>query len=104
MSCSWVSSLLVQASGVQIPYARSNACQVENAAVCKALYTVYEMSCASHHTMTISRREVEFGLTTLAWAALPIDPGAQHVVSQGMCMLWDREGLLCRLREAVSAS
>ena len=47
--------------------------------------------------------EVEFGLTTLAWAGLPVDPGTQDVVSHGMRILWDREGLLCRLREAVSA-
>ena len=48
--------------------------------------------------------EVEFGMTTLAWAVLPVDPGTQHVVSHGMCILWDREGVLGRLREAVSAS
>ena len=50
------------------------------------------------------RVEVEFGVTTLAWAAVPIDPGTKHVVSQGMRILWDREGLLARLQEAVSAS
>lgn len=48
--------------------------------------------------------EVEFGMTTLAWAALPVDPGTRHVVSHGMRILWDREGLLGRLREAVSVS
>jgi uncharacterized protein len=48
--------------------------------------------------------EVEFGLTTLAWAGLPVDPGTQEVVSHGMRILWDREGLLGRLWEAVSAS
>jgi Streptomycin adenylyltransferase len=48
--------------------------------------------------------EVEFGMTTLAWAALPVDPGTKHVVSHGMGILWDREGLLGRLREAVSES
>ena len=26
--------------------------------------------------------EVEFGMTTLAWAGLPVDPGTQDVVSQ----------------------
>src|SRR5215510_7998663 len=46
--------------------------------------------------------EVEFGLTTLAWAGLPVDQGTQDVVSHGMRILWDREGLLGRLREAVS--
>jgi len=31
--------------------------------------------------------EVEFGLTTLAWAAVPVDPGTRHVVSHGMRIL-----------------
>ena len=48
--------------------------------------------------------EVEFALTTLAWAGLPVDPGARYVVSHGMRILWDREGLLAQLQEAVSAS
>ena len=48
--------------------------------------------------------EVEFGLTTLAWAGLPVDPGTQYVVAPGMRILWDREGLLGRLWEAVSAA
>jgi hypothetical protein len=48
--------------------------------------------------------EVEFGLTTLAWAALPVDSGTKDVVSQGMRILWDREGMLARLQEAMSAS
>jgi predicted nucleotidyltransferase len=48
--------------------------------------------------------EVEFGLTTLAWAGLPVDPGTQDVVSHGIRMLWDREGLLGRLREAMPVS
>jgi predicted nucleotidyltransferase len=48
--------------------------------------------------------EVEFGLTTLAWVELPVDPGTQYVVSHGMRILWDREGMLGRLWEAVAAS
>src|SRR5262249_30771854 len=48
--------------------------------------------------------EVEFGMTTLAWAAVLVDPGTQDVASHGMRMLWDREGLLARLQETVSAS
>jgi hypothetical protein len=48
--------------------------------------------------------EVEFSLTTRAWAGLPVDPGTQDVVSHGMRILWDREGLLTRLQEAVSVS
>jgi predicted nucleotidyltransferase len=45
--------------------------------------------------------EVEFGLTSLGWAALPVDPGTKHVVAQGMRILWDQAGLLGRLRDAV---
>src|SRR4029434_5515360 len=45
--------------------------------------------------------EVEFGLTTRAWAGLPVDPGTQDVVSHGMRILWDREGLLARLHDGV---
>ena len=48
--------------------------------------------------------EVEFGMTNLAWAGLPVDLGTQDVVSHGMRILWDREGVLARLQEAVSAS
>src|SRR5437867_1639167 len=48
--------------------------------------------------------EVEFGITTLAWAGLPVDPGTQHAVSHGMRIVWDREGRLGRLQEAVAAS
>jgi predicted nucleotidyltransferase len=54
-----------------------------------------------HYTDSV---EVEFGLTTRAWAGLPVDPGTQDVVSHGMRILWDREGLLARLQEAVSVS
>jgi predicted nucleotidyltransferase len=48
--------------------------------------------------------EVEFGMTILAWAALPIDPGTKHVVSQGMRILFDRMGMLGRLRAAVATA
>ena len=47
--------------------------------------------------------EVEFGLTTPLWAELPVDLGTQQVVSQGMRILVDRDGALCRLAEAVAA-
>lgn len=39
-------------------------------------------------------REVEFGLTTPAWATPPIDAGAWRVISEGMKVLFDRAGLL----------
>jgi len=46
--------------------------------------------------------EVEFGMTTLVWAGLPVDPSTRRVVSHGMRILVDREGILGRLREAVA--
>jgi len=48
--------------------------------------------------------EVEFGLTTLAWAQLPVDPGTRSVVAPGLSILFDRDGRLARLRDAVVAS
>jgi predicted nucleotidyltransferase len=42
--------------------------------------------------------EVEFGITSRVWAALPIDSGTQHVIGHGIRLLIDREGLLGRLR------
>jgi len=38
--------------------------------------------------------EVEYGWTTPRWAALPLDPGAARVISDGMRILLDRDGLL----------
>lgn len=49
------------------------------------------------------RFKVEFGLTSLVWAALPVDPGTASVVSNGMRILVDGEGRLGRLQEAVAA-
>jgi uncharacterized protein len=46
--------------------------------------------------------EVEFGLTTPAWAQFPIDAGTRRVVSKGMRILLDKEGTLGRLLDAVS--
>lgn len=39
-------------------------------------------------------QEVEFGLTTPAWATPPINAGAWRVISEGMKVLFDRENLL----------
>jgi predicted nucleotidyltransferase len=50
------------------------------------------------------RFEVEFGITSRVWAALPIDPGTQHVVAHGMRPIMDREGLLGRLLGAMTTS
>lgn len=38
--------------------------------------------------------EVEYGLTTRAWAQVPLDKGTQAVVNDGMRVLFEREPLL----------
>ena len=48
--------------------------------------------------------EVEFGITTTAWARLPVDTGTRGVVAHGMRILLDRQRLLARLRQAVLPS
>lgn len=45
--------------------------------------------------------EVEFGLTTALWAAIPVDAGTQRVVADGMHILLDRDGALERLQHVV---
>lgn len=40
--------------------------------------------------------EVEFGLTGVHWAAVPLDPGAREVVSAGMKVFFERGRLLSR--------
>lgn len=43
--------------------------------------------------------EVEFGLTTSGWAAVPLDPGTSQVVADGFKVLYDPDGLLRRCVE-----
>lgn len=40
--------------------------------------------------------EVEFGLTLPDWASVPLDEGTRRVVSDGMKVLVDKQGLLSR--------
>jgi predicted nucleotidyltransferase len=47
--------------------------------------------------------EVEFGFTTPDWADVPVDAGTRRVVSDGMRVLYDPEGVLEVLQRAVSA-
>jgi predicted nucleotidyltransferase len=42
----------------------------------------------------VGGHEVEYGLTTSAWAQLPLDEGAQRVIKDGMRVLFEREALL----------
>jgi predicted nucleotidyltransferase len=39
-------------------------------------------------------REVEYGITTRHWAAVPLDEGTQQVINDGMKVLFEREALL----------
>ena len=45
--------------------------------------------------------EVEFGLTTPAWAELPVDSGTRDVVLNGIRILLDRDQALARLQDAI---
>ena len=38
--------------------------------------------------------EVEYGITTLDWVALPLDEGTQQVISDGILVLFERSPLL----------
>ena len=40
--------------------------------------------------------EVEFGLTDVSWAAVPLDPGSRDVIAGGMQVLFERGPLLSR--------
>jgi predicted nucleotidyltransferase len=40
------------------------------------------------------RHEVEYGITTPDWAAVPLDQGTQQVINDGMKVLFERETLL----------
>jgi len=40
--------------------------------------------------------EVEYGLTTPDWAALPLDAGTERVIRDGMIVLFERGDLLSR--------
>ncbi|SRR6266540_373953 len=40
--------------------------------------------------------EVEYGITRPDWAAIPLDPGTQEVINDGMVVLFERGDLLSR--------
>ena len=48
--------------------------------------------------------EVEFGLSTPAWASIPVDAGTRRVVSDGLRVLYDPEGIFQRLQREVTAA
>jgi uncharacterized protein len=45
--------------------------------------------------------EVEFGLTTTRWTAVPVDPGTSQVIADGFDILYDPDGLLQRCTTTV---
>ena len=47
----------------------------------------------------LGSREVEYGFTNESWSARPVDDGTRKVVSGGMQILWERGGILSRLRK-----
>lgn len=69
------------------------SCDVEDWGAVTSLRVVYE-----------SGLEVEFGLSTPAWADIPVDAGTRRVVSDGMRVLYDPEGIMEALQRAVSAA
>lgn len=40
--------------------------------------------------------EVEYGISDERWAALPLDAGTRQVISDGICVLFERGNLLSR--------
>ena len=46
-----------------------------------------------------SGHEVEYGFTDETWPAWPVDDGTRKVISGGMQILWERGGILSRLRK-----
>ena len=47
--------------------------------------------------------EVEFGITEPGWARLPLDDGSMQVLSNGVRVLYDEDGLLNSAVEAAAA-
>ena len=47
----------------------------------------------------LGSHEVEYGFTDETWSAWPVDNGTKKVISDGMQILWERGGILSRLRK-----
>lgn len=45
--------------------------------------------------------QIEFGVTSPKWAALPADSGTERVVSDGASIILDKDGTLTRLVDAI---
>lgn len=48
--------------------------------------------------------EVEYGFSTPDWAAAPIDAGTWRVVSDGMKVLHDPQGIMARVQQEIRSS
>ena len=46
--------------------------------------------------------EVEFGLADPSWAQVPLDPGTQRVISDGIRILFDPAGVLRAAKDAAA--
>lgn len=55
----------------------------------------------SRRVQYASGAEVEFGLTTIEWAAVPLDAGTARVIADGFRILHDPDDLLCAVVRAV---
>lgn len=49
-------------------------------------------------------RELEFNFSAPDWAGIPVDPGTHRVVSDGMLILLDSQGILKALQQKVLGS
>ena len=45
--------------------------------------------------------EIEFGITSLDWATVPLDPGTLKVVTDGMKILYDPNNILKKVVQAI---
>ncbi len=72
---------------------------IQNSAWVEAFGPVQSISVEDYRLLTSLRvfyadgPEVEFGLTTPQWAALPLDAGTRRVLSDGHQILYDPHGL-----------
>lgn len=48
--------------------------------------------------------EVEYSFASPAWVGIPVDPGTHRVISDGMQILFDPEGVLANLQREVFAT
>jgi len=77
---SWISS-----------FGEINSCKTEDWGILTSLRVFFH-----------SGLEVEFGLSSLEWVAIPPDSGTAEVIVDGMKILLDSKGLLARLQEEVT--